>query len=238
MAKLETYRWETTRSPEYLNNAKDYNTGLHILANKWVTIKNIIQKQNKQEEINKEETQEINDFKSFIKRDNLETTLEIITTKEPPQTTKELRNIRYRDIKSIAKLILNYETYYETRKKNNATTTCKTCKKYSAVKPDSQFIENTANCIIDYWNDRNAKHKCDMKGCDEYFKNEKELAKHKTYHCGNGPNPYNSKNPEIIDRRTYHGAGIPKTDQYDDKIRYESQKMGMSKMRLPSRKTP
>ena len=38
--------------PAYINNAQDYNAGLHILANKWIIIKNIIQKQRRQEEIN------------------------------------------------------------------------------------------------------------------------------------------------------------------------------------------
>ena len=48
--------------PRIPKNAQDYNTELHILANKWITAKNIIQKQSRQEEINGEETQEINDF--------------------------------------------------------------------------------------------------------------------------------------------------------------------------------
>merc|ERR1712112_660522 len=58
-------------SPEYINNAQDYNAALHILANKWLIIKNVIQKQRTQEEISEEETQEINDVKSFAKRGNV-----------------------------------------------------------------------------------------------------------------------------------------------------------------------
>ena len=55
----------------------------------------------------------------------------IITTKGPPQTTPELRRIRYKGFKNLGNLLLSYATYYyETRKsENNATIACKTCKK-------------------------------------------------------------------------------------------------------------
>ena len=65
-----------------------------------------------------------------------------------------------------------------------------------------------------------------------YVRMRRKLRKWKTlnrkiYHFGNEPDPYqNNKNPDVIDRRTYHGDGIPKTDIYiyNDKIRYNSQK--------------
>ena len=100
-------------------------------------------KQSKQEEINKEETQEINDFKSFIKRGDLGKTLGI-TTKEPPHTAQELRNLRYEDFGNISELPINYETfYYETRNKKINATTCKTCSKNSEVELGSQYTPPT-----------------------------------------------------------------------------------------------
>ena len=44
VAKIgDVYRWKAVLSTEYLNNAQYYITELYILANKWITIKNIIQ---------------------------------------------------------------------------------------------------------------------------------------------------------------------------------------------------
>ena len=64
------YRWKTALSHAYINNAQEYRTEFHILANKWFNIKNIIPKHSKQEEINGE-TEEINDFKSLTNRGNM-----------------------------------------------------------------------------------------------------------------------------------------------------------------------
>ena len=117
VAKIgDIYRWGTTHIPAYINNAQDYTIELQILANKWIRAKNIIQKQ-KRENINAEETKAIDDFKSFTERWNMAKTIEIITTKGPPQTAQELRGLRYKDFENLAKVLLSYEThYYGTRK--------------------------------------------------------------------------------------------------------------------------
>ena len=54
-----------------------------------------------------------------------------------------------------------------------------------------------------------------MAGCEEHFRNTKELP-NATYNCRNEPDPYrnNYKNNDIIGRRTYHGTGLPIMDIY------------------------
>ena len=123
---------------------------------------------------------------------------------------------------------------------NNIIVACETCKNEFIIETRLIHRKNTAYCSIYYWIDQNKQQQYDMYGCNGRFKNGKELIKHKMYHCGNKPSPYhNNKNPIVIDRRTYHGAGIPKTDQYIycNKIRRNSQqtKWECRKRRLPSK---
>ena len=64
-------------------------------------------------------------------------TIEIITTKELTPTKQELRGLRYKDFENLAKLLLNYETYYyETRKRKiTLTLPVKHAKRNSEAKP-------------------------------------------------------------------------------------------------------
>ena len=61
-----------------------------------------------------------------------------------------------------------------------------------------------------------------MVGCEETFKNEKEL-KRKICHCGNETKPYNNaRNEEIIDRIAYRGIGIPNATYIRTTTKYDT----------------
>ena len=95
-------------STSYLNHTQNYDIELEKLAIKWV--RGIFYKAGKSR-IHKPKRN-----KRHTGRARWGRTSELVTTQSPPQTTKDIRLIRYDEFGNLAGLLLNYETYYGTWK--------------------------------------------------------------------------------------------------------------------------
>eukprot|EP00397_Hematodinium_sp_SG-2012_P068673 GEMP01112860.1.p1 GENE.GEMP01112860.1~~GEMP01112860.1.p1 ORF type:complete len:199 (+),score=3.20 GEMP01112860.1:33-629(+) len=122
--------------------------------------------------------------------------------------------VNYSTFKEIAKLLLKTKTEFpETYiRKSDTEYPCPTCDYIGHSKSRlTLHRKNSRTCINQFIAELNALHICPGENCDAILKTQRDLEKHLAYHCQNNETPFTShQDSGEIDRRTFHGFGIPK----------------------------
>ena len=98
--------------------------------------------------------------------------------------------------------------------------------------------KKSKQCQAEYWRELKKPKEC--KECGKEYKTEKDLEKHKSFHCGKerteeGEGFKKTTEEDIIDRRTMEGFGVPKTRLYtisrESGLQPQKEKLAMYDMR-------
>ena len=155
--------------------------------------------------------QTVKDFKNFISKERKGEICEYTVNKNMPQ---KLHRMNYNTFKEMAKLTLQTTAEIPEGPNNTETYICPTCGTEKASKSRlTLHRKSNSTCNKVYIREMNAYHICPNDNCDSILQTKNDLAKHLLYHCGNNEAPFTDlQEAGKMDRRTYHGFGIPKKD--------------------------